>query len=262
MSLGGTGRHYLGCSTSWGDTGKFAPLSFHHESHRWTFGAGVKRREGRAFELPPENSTVYSKSFQDKMFFVFNFKSFPQKSPVTTKLCSIRESDLHILSASDRNCMTLVRSPTSPAANLFLYIKSQTKKTTVKPYDHFHLKSCDCDSLPSYSAVGLPCKPLAPVELVWPEGPREGSWSRWELTAKSKSAGVWGKVVPKGVLALTPGYPLFSWQAENITRGKFWEWVNLTSIKPLSFLNRPQRLLCLVQVQALLLARWGTLVRS
>lgn len=124
MSLGGTGRHYLGCSTSWGDTGKFAPLSFHHESHRLTFGAGVKRREGRAFELPPENSTVYSKSFQDKMFFVFNFKSFPQKSPVTTKLCSIRESDLHILSVSDRNCMTLVRSPTSPAANLFLYIKS------------------------------------------------------------------------------------------------------------------------------------------
>lgn len=144
----------------------------HTDGH---LGLGLRDRRGELLSCLLRIVQYTLKVSKTKCFFVFNFKSFPQKSSVTTKLCSIRESDLHILSASDRNCMTLVRSPTSPAANLFLYIKSQTKNTTVKPYDHFHLKSCDCDSLPSQSAVGLTCKPLAPVELVWPEGPREGS---------------------------------------------------------------------------------------
>lgn len=204
-------------------------LSFYHDSHRWTFGAGGKRQGRGSFWVACRvNTIVYSKSFQHKMLFVFNFKFFPQKVSWLPPNFVASESQTCIFSLHLTGTAWLVRSPTSPATNLFLYTKSQTKDTTVKPYDHFHLKTCDCGSLPSYSAAGLMCTSLATVELVWFEGPREGSWSGWELTAKSKSAGFLGKAVPKGVLALIPGYPLFSWQAKNITRGKFWEWVNLT----------------------------------
>lgn len=63
-----------------------------------------------------------------------------------------------------------------------------------------------------------------------------------------------GKAVLKGALVLIPS--LYSLTSFKYRRREVLS-VGELALKPLSVLNRPQRLLCLAQGQALFLARWN-----